>query len=76
MCFKAEKNDKYLPPLPKVQIQIRGWEKNDTFFIDRKNKERKGRMREKREEGKRKGRRGRKKEGNKERRQKRNVNVF
>ena len=50
-----------------VQIQIRGPEKNDTFFIDRKEKKKKGR-REKGEEGK--------KEGRKERRQKRNVNVF
>ena len=73
MCFKAVKMISTLPPLPpppqKVQIRIRGWEKNDTFFIDRKEKKKKGR-REKREEGKKRGKRGRKKEGKKERRQK------
>ena len=58
-----------LPPPPKVQIQIRGWGKTDPFFIDRKEKKKKGR-REKREEGKKRGKRGRKKEGRKERRQK------
>ena len=44
MCFKAEKLISISPPLPtKVQIRIRGWEKNDTFFIDRKEKKKKGR---------------------------------
>ena len=45
MCFKAEKTVSTLPPppFPKVQIQIRGQEKNDTFFIDRKEKKKKGR---------------------------------
>ena len=48
MCFKAEKNYLYFNPTtphppPKVQIWIRGWEKNDTFFIDRKEKKKEGR---------------------------------
>ena len=67
MCFKAEKMISILPPPPpppKVQIWIRGQGKNDTFFIDRKEKNKKGR-REKREEGKKRGKKGRKKEGKK-----------
>ena len=43
------------PPPPKEQIWIRGWKKNDTFFIDRKEEKKKGRK-----EGKKGGRRGRK----------------
>ena len=48
------------PPIPEVQIQIRGQEKNDTFFIDRKEKKKKGRRGK---EGKKRGKGGRKKEG-------------
>ena len=56
MCFKAEKMISTLPhsmppPPLKVQIQIRGQEKNDTIFIDRKEKKKKGR----REGGKKRG---------------------
>ena len=47
-------------PPPKVQNWTSGWEKNDTFFIERKEKKKKGR-REKREEGKKRGKKGRKK---------------
>ena len=82
MCFKAEKMTSNLPPPThppkKVQILIRGWEKNDTFFIDRKEKKKKGRR-----EGEKKERRERKEEKEEERRKerkkggkKRNVNVF
>ena len=56
-----------LPPTPKVQIWIRGQEKNDTFFIDRKEKKKKGRS-----EGGKKERRERKEEGGEERRKERN----
>ena len=65
-----------LPHPPKVQIQIRGWIKNDTFFIDRKEKKKKGRREKREEERKEEGGEERRKEGKKERRQKRNVNVF
>ena len=68
-------------PPPKVQIEIRGQEKNDTLFIDRKEEKKKGRK-EGGKEGK-KERRERKEEGGEERRkerkknrQKRNINVF
>ena len=55
----------------KVQIQIRGWGKNDMFFIDRKEEKKKGR-REKRAEGEEGGEKKEGKKGGKER----NVNVF
>ena len=54
------------PLPPKVQNQIRGREKNDTFFIDRKEKKKKGRgKKERRERKQEKG----KKEGRKERKE-------
>ena len=53
-----------LPPPPQIQIQIRGWEKNDTFFIDRKEEKKKGRK----EGGKKEGRE-RKEKGGEERRE-------
>ena len=53
------------PPYPpKVQIWTRGQEKNETFFIDRKEKKKKGRR-----EGGKKERRERKEEKRKERKE-------
>ena len=60
MCFEAEKMISTLPPPPKVQNQIRGLQKNDTFFIDRKEKKKKGRRERKEQKGEERGRKERK----------------
>ena len=74
----TSKFDSRTSPPPKVQIWIRDWEKNDTFFMRKRRKEgrKEGGGKERRERKEEGGKERRKKERKKERRQKRNVNVF